>query len=46
MEHEALLRLEAIERTTAAERAEQEAREARAAAELLAESLRIQVRAN
>ncbi|CAM9137313.1 unnamed protein product [Hapterophycus canaliculatus] len=43
MEHEALLRLEAIERATAAERVGQEAREARASAELLAESLRIQL---
>lgn len=44
MEHEALLRLEAIERANTAQTAEEEAREARASAEMLAESLRIQVR--
>lgn len=44
MEHEALLRLEAIERATSAERAEEAAKSARASAEMLAESLRIQVR--
>lgn len=43
MEHEALLRLEAVERANSAQTAEEEAREARASAEMLAESLRIQV---
>lgn len=43
MEHEALARLEAIERANSAQTAEKEAREARASAEMLAESLRIQV---
>lgn len=43
MEHQACLRLEATERATLAERAEQEAKGARASAEMLAESLRIQV---
>ncbi|CAM9595393.1 unnamed protein product [Pylaiella littoralis] len=45
MEHQACLRLEATERATLAERAEQEAKGARASAEMLAESLRIQLAA-
>lgn len=43
MEHESLLRLEAVERANSARTAEEEAREAKASAEMLAESLRIQV---
>eukprot|EP00903_Cladosiphon_okamuranus_P019787 g18189.t1 len=43
MEHESLLRLEAVERANSAQTAEEEAREARASAEMLAESLRIQL---
>lgn len=43
MEHEALLRLEALERAGEAEQAESETREARAAAESEAESLRAKV---
>lgn len=44
MEHEALLRLEALEIAAQAEKAEKEASEARASAELEAGSLRHQVR--
>lgn len=44
MEHEALLRLEQVERASTAERAEEEAREATASMELVAESLRARVR--
>ncbi len=44
MEHESLLRLEAVGRANSATRAEEEARAARESAEMLAESLRIQVR--
>lgn len=43
MEHEALLRLEASERASCAERAQKEAQEAREGVELEAESLRAQV---
>lgn len=43
MEHEALLRLEATERASCAERAEKEAREAREVVELEAKALRAQV---
>lgn len=43
MEHEALLRMEATERAASAERAEEEAKGARASADMLAESLQIQV---
>eukprot|EP00752_Nemacystus_decipiens_P017112 g15328.t1 len=45
MEHEALLRLDAVKRANSAQTAEGEAREARASAEMLAESLRIQLAA-
>lgn len=44
MEHEALLRLEALERASSAEKAEEEGREVRALAKLEAESLRAQVK--
>ena len=43
MEHEALLRLEASERASCAERAAKEAQEAKESVELEAESLRAQV---
>lgn len=43
LEHEALLRLEAVARANSAQTAEEEARETRASAEMLTESLRIQV---
>jgi len=43
MEHESLLRLEAVERANSSTRAEEESRAARESAEMLAESLRIQV---
>lgn len=43
MEHEALLRLEAVERASTSERARDEAKEGRMAAEVEAESLREQV---
>lgn len=43
MEHEALLRLEASERASCAERAKKEAQEAKESVELEAESLRAQV---
>lgn len=43
MEHEALLRLEAQEKISWAERAEEKAREARESAELEAESFRTKV---
>lgn len=43
MEHEALLRVEALERVSSAEKAVEEASEARALAELEADSVRAQV---
>lgn len=43
MEHEALLRLEALERASCAEKGEKVAQEAREGVELEAESLRAQV---
>lgn len=44
MEHEALLRLQAVEQASSASRAEEETKAAKAAAEAVIETLRVQVR--